>query len=101
MTERTSEQGKRPVQPYLVLAVALILPGVGHLLVRLPSRGLIFLFFTLLFGWITYHLTTPDHSWVGRYAGGLFIYSISVLDAYKNARLRWERYKRGLPPNGD
>lgn len=101
MSESVAMQQRRPVHPYLVLAVALILPGVGHMLIRMQSRGLTFLFFTLLFGWITFHLTTPEHSWVGRYAGGLFIYSISVLDAYKHARLRWERVKRGLTPEGD
>ncbi len=91
---------KPPINPYLVLVVAALLPGVGHMLIRMQSRGLTFLFFTLLFGWITFHLTTPEHSWAGRYAGGLMIYSISVLDAYKHARLRLERFRRGLPLDG-
>jgi len=50
-------------------------------------------FFTLLLGWITYHLTTPENSFLARYAGGLFVYSLSVLDAYKWARVRWEVIK--------
>lgn len=83
---------RRPINPYLVLLLAIILPGAGHVAAGLPSRGLVFIFFMLLFGWITFHLTTPDQSLLGRYAGGIFIYAISITDAYKWARLRWEQY---------
>lgn len=100
MTEAAAMEQKKPVHPYIVLAVAAILPGVGHLLVRMPGRGLTFVFFTLLLGWVSFHLTTPEHSWAGRYAGGLMIYSISILDAYKQARLRWERFRHGQPVEG-
>jgi hypothetical protein len=83
---------RRPVNPYLVLLLAIVLPGVGHVVAGMPSRGLVFVFFMLLFGWTTYHLTTPDHSLIGRYAGALFIYALSITDAYKWARLRWAQY---------
>ena len=46
-------------------------------------RGLVFVFYIVLLGLITYHLTTPEHSFLGRYAGGLFVYAISFLDAYR------------------
>lgn len=71
--------------PAVVLLVAVVLPGVGHVLNRLPLRGLMFVFYMLLLGTVTYHLTGPDQSMVGRYAGGLFIYAISVFDAYTGA----------------
>ncbi|MGI8738880.1 MAG: hypothetical protein ACR2KU_04300 [Gammaproteobacteria bacterium] len=74
--------------PYMVALVAILLPGYGQVLNRQPARGLRFAFFTLLLGWITFQLTTQEHSLLGRYAGGLFIYSLSVLDAYKWARVR-------------
>lgn|GEM_PF-270244 len=74
--------------PWLVTFVALLLPGCGQVLNRQAARGLRFAFFTLLLGWITFQLTTQEHSYLGRYAGGLFIYSLSVLDAYKWARVR-------------
>ena len=48
---------------------------------RLPTRGLMFVFYMILLGVITWHLTTPDHSLVGRLAGGLFVYAISIVDA--------------------
>lgn len=86
---------ERPWHPWLVLAVAIVLPGAGHVMLRMPQRGLVFLFFILLLGWITWHLTTPDQSLVGRWAGGLFIYAISILDAYKLAKIRQIQAQRG------
>ncbi len=74
--------------PLVVLLTALVLPGMGHVLNRLPTRGLMFVFYTVLLGVITWNLTTPDHSLVGRLAGGLFVYAISVVDAYQWAAVR-------------
>lgn len=91
----------RPRHPHLVAAVALLLPGCGQVLNHQPTRGLQFAFFTLLLGWISYQLTTPEHSFLGRYAGGLFVYSLSVLDAYKWARVRWESFQRQLSSTHD
>jgi hypothetical protein len=77
-----------PRPPLLVLAAAIVLPGAGHVLNRTPVRGLIFVFYILLLGAVTYHLTTADQSLIGRYAGGLFIYAISIMDAYRTAAFR-------------
>lgn len=82
--------------PLLVLGVAIVLPGVGHVVNRLPVRGLMFVFYIVLLGTVTYHLTTPDHSMVGRLAGGLFVYAISVVDAYTWAARR-ARASAGAP----
>ncbi|ODA67505.1 hypothetical protein A7A08_01538 [Methyloligella halotolerans] len=79
-----------PLHPYLVMAVAIVLPGVGQLLNNQQQRALVFLFFMILLGMVTMHTASPDASFIGRYAGGLAIYSLSVLDAYRWARLRWE-----------
>lgn len=73
----------------LVLLLAIALPGVGQVVNRMPVRGLVFVFYILLLGTVTFHLTTPEHSLLGRYAGGLFIYAISILDAYT-----WAAYRR-------
>jgi hypothetical protein len=83
-----------------VLAVAVLLPGVGQLVNGSSKRALMFLFFMLSLGWVSYHLTTPEHSFVGRYAGGFFIYAVSLMDAYRFARLRWEIFHR-KPAPGD
>lgn len=90
---------RQPWHPYLVTVVAVILPGCGQVLNHQPTRGLRFAFFTLLLGWISYHLTTPEHSLLGRYAGGLFVYALSVLDAYKWSRVRWELFKQQRSSN--
>lgn len=90
----------RLTHPYAILVVAILLPGMGHVLARVPGRGLTFAFFILLLGWVSYHLTTPEHSFLGRYAGGLLIYAISVLDAYKLARIGWERARHGPQADG-
>jgi hypothetical protein len=84
----------RPSHPYLILLVAVLLPGFGHVLCGQPQRGLTFQLFMITLGIITWHLTTPQHSVVGRLAGGLLIYVVSIMDAYRLARLRWAAFHR-------
>lgn len=91
---------KAPIHPYLVLLAAIVLPGAGHVLLGLPKRGLTMQLFMVALGWITWHLTTPQQSLIGRLAGGFFIYAMSVLDAYRTARLRYAVYQRGSQSGG-
>ena len=79
---------KPPLHPLWVLLIAVLLPGVGQVINNTPKRGLMFVFFMMSLGWVTLHLAPPEASFVGRYAGGFFIYAISVMDAY-----RWARYR--------
>ena len=74
--------------PLLVLASAIVLPGMGHVVLGLATRGLLFAFYAALLDKITWHLTTPEHSLAGRLAGGLFVYALSVVDAYTWAARR-------------
>jgi hypothetical protein len=101
MTVRTPA----PANPYLVLGAAIALPGSGHVLLRVPVRGLQFLFFMVILGWITTKIAPPDASFIGRHAGGFLIYALSVLDAYKIARVRhatWDHSVRhDAGQNGD
>lgn len=78
----------RPINPYLVLLLAIVLPGAGHVLIGDQRRGLAFAFFVLLLGALTYITTTADHSFIGRHAGGLFVWALSIPDAYRRARIR-------------
>ena len=80
---------KRPLHPYIVLAVAILLPGVGHVLCGRTRRGLTMQLFMIALAFVSWHLTTSQHSIVGRLAGGLFIYALSIPEAYRLARLRW------------
>ncbi len=77
-----------PPNPKLVLLVALVLPGAGQVVNRMPTRGLVFVFYVILLAVVTYNLTTPEHSVIGRYSGGIFVYMLSALDAYRWALRR-------------
>lgn len=79
---------KPPLHPYIVLAVALLLPGMGQVLNRQPVRGLIFVCFAVLLGGFTLKTAAPDVSFVGKVSGALFVWAMAVLDAYKVARIR-------------
>ena len=84
---------KPPPNPYLVLAVATLLPGMGQVMNRQPLRGLIFVFFILLLGACTLKTAAPEVSFVGKVAGGLFVWAMAMMEAYKTARIRravWE-----------
>lgn len=88
---------KQPLNPRLVLIVALLLPGMGQVLNRQPVRGLIFVCFAVLLGGFTLKTAAPDVSFVGKVSGGLFVWAMAVLDAYKVARIRravWDHARR-------
>ncbi len=78
----------KPMNPHLVLALAMALPGAGHVAVRDATRGLAFAFFVVFFSVVTYMTTPPDRSFLGRHAGGLFVWALSIPDAYRRARIR-------------
>lgn len=86
---------RAPLDPRLVLAAALVLPGTGQVLNRQPFRGLMFLFFMLLLGGYTLKTAVPDVSIVGKLSGGIFVYAMAVFDAYKHARIRAEVWRHG------
>jgi hypothetical protein len=81
---------KPPLNPYSVLVVAILLPGMGQVLNRQPVRGLIFVCFAVLLGAFTVKTAATDISFVGKVSGGLFVWAMATLDAYKTARIRRE-----------
>jgi hypothetical protein len=87
-------QAKRPVHPYVVLLLAILLPGVGHVAIGQPQRGLVFAFFTLALAILTSLVSNPEASFVGRYAGGFFVWALSIPDAYRRARIAWVVHQR-------
>ncbi|UCI07036.1 hypothetical protein [Mesorhizobium sp. B1-1-8] len=90
-----------PSNPYLVLGAAIVLPGSGHVMLGLPARGLQFLFFMVILGWVTTKVAPPDATFIGRHAGGFLIYALSVLDAYRIARIRHALWVHKARPDGD
>lgn len=85
----------KPLNPYLVLAIGVVLPGCGQVVNKQPMRGLLFVFFILLLGAFTLKTASPDVSIIGKLAGGIFVYAMSVLDAYQHARVRFETWRHG------
>ncbi|MFM9912880.1 MAG: hypothetical protein ACKVN9_05045 [Methylophilaceae bacterium] len=95
MTNPTEKPIKPPLAPHTVLLIAILLPGMGQVLNGSTSRGLMMLFFMLILGVITFNMAAPGISLIGKFSGGIFIYTLAVMDAYYWARYRWESFKRG------
>lgn len=85
----------KPMNPHLVLVLATVLPGMGQVANRQPVRGLIFVFFILLLGAFTLKTAAPEVSIIGKLAGGLFVWAMSMIDAYKAARIRHTLWLHG------
>ncbi|TPI22033.1 MULTISPECIES: hypothetical protein [unclassified Mesorhizobium] len=90
-----------PANPYLVLGAAIVLPASGHVMLGVPVRGLQFLFFMVILGWITTKLAPAEAGFIGRHAGGFLIYALSILDAYRIARIRHAIWVHKARPDGD
>ena len=84
-----------PANPYIVLVSAILLVGSGQVWNRQPLRGLTFFFFMVLLGGFTLITARPEVSLVGKLSGGLFVYAMSILDAYRTARIRHEVWAHG------
>ena len=87
------EKIKLPLDPKWVLLISILLPGVGQLLNNTPVKGLVMVSFMVILGLITFNLAQPHISMVGKLAGGIFIYALSIMDAYYWAKYRWEHFK--------
>ena len=97
----SSDTSPAPVNPYLVLGAAMVLPASGHVILGLPVRGLQFLFFIVILAWVTAKIAPADASFIGRHAGGVLIYALSILDAYKLARVRHALWVHKTRDRGD
>ena len=74
--------------PYKILVASALLPGSGHVWLGQAQRGLTFLFFMVVLGWASAKVMPETASFIGRHIGGVFIYGMCLLDAYKTARTR-------------
>ncbi|MER8430181.1 hypothetical protein [Mesorhizobium caraganae] len=90
-----------PTNPYLVLGAAIVLPASGHVILGVPVRGLQFLFFMVILAWVTAKVAPADANFIGRHAGGFLIYALSILDAYKIARIRTAKWVHGTRAGSD
>lgn len=93
----STQKAKKPFHPYVVLALAILAPGAGQVAVGQPQRGFGFALFSLILALLTWQITPPDRSFIGRSAFGLFVWALSIPDAYRIARTQWEAWKRANP----
>jgi hypothetical protein len=91
--EKEDRMTPAPRSPYHVLLAAVVLPGSGHVLQGRAPRGLMFLFFMIILGWASSHMMPQSASFFGRHIGGIFVYGMSIIDAYKWSRVKWEVWK--------
>lgn len=89
MASGNTEMRLKPIRPIVVLIAAILLPGSGQVLNRQPGRGFTMQMFIIALAIVTWQLAEPDRSVIGKLSGGFFIYAMSILDAYKFAKLRW------------
>lgn len=90
----------KPRSVRFVTVMAFVLPGSGQVFNGAPARGVIMQAGMVFGAFITFMLTTPDISAVGRMAGGLLMYVFSIVDANGIAKLRvhaWERMQAEGP----
>jgi len=73
----------RNAPDWIVLLLAGLLPGVGHIILGKPFRGLVFVFWIIIFAYITFHLSTSGISPIGRLSGGIAVWMLSILEIYK------------------
>ena len=97
----SSPASPAPANPYVVLGAAIVLPASGHVILGVPVRGLQFLFFMVILAWVTTKIAPADAGFVGRHAGGFLIYALSILDAYKIARIRYARWVHNARQGND
>lgn len=64
----------------------MLVPAAGHVLLGKPQRGLIFLFFMVFLGFITFKLTNETISPLGRFAGAFGVWAISVVEVHRIAK---------------
>jgi hypothetical protein len=77
-----------PMNPRLILLIATVLPGGGHVAMGQFRRALGFVLFMLVLGGLTTQFAAPTVSFVGRHAAGFFVYALSIIDAYRRAAMR-------------
>jgi hypothetical protein len=83
-----------PLNPYLVLLAAILLPGFGHVLNGQPRRGLTMQLFMIALAFVTWHLAPASATFLGKLSGGLFVYALSLPEAYRVARMRWQNFHK-------
>lgn len=84
----------RPLHPYVVLASSILLPGSGYVLVGQTRRGFTMQMFMIVFAFVTWHLALAGATLIGKLAGGVFLYALTIPASYRLARLQWAAWQK-------
>ncbi len=76
------------IPTWMIVIAAIVIPGSGHVILGKPMRGLLLLFWMFVFGYITFQLSGENISFIGRYSGGIAIWVLTILEAYRFAKKR-------------
>lgn len=71
---------------YLPLISTILIPGSGYVFLGRPMRGLMMLFWMIIFGYLTFHFSSPGISFIGRISGGIAVWILSVAEVYRISR---------------
>ena len=84
MTDRTPE--RIGYSRYLPLIATIVVPGAGYVFLGRQMRGLVMLFWMIIFGYLTFHFASPGLSFIGRISGGIAVWILSVAEVYRISR---------------
>ncbi|PLX34185.1 MAG: hypothetical protein C0604_02155 [Clostridiales bacterium] len=71
---------KFKLNKWFILFSAIIVPGSGHVMCGKPVRGLVYVFWILSMGYISWMITDLSVNFVLRSTGGLLVWIASVAE---------------------
>jgi len=83
MTKKKSSYKRGRYLKYLPLLITIVIPGSGYVFLGRPMRGLVMLFWMIIFGYLTFMISSPEISFIGRISGGLAVWMLSVIEVYR------------------
>lgn len=83
MTKKKRSYKRGRYLRYLPLLSTILIPGSGYVFLGRPMRGLVMLFWMIIFGYLTFMISSPEISFIGRISGGLAVWMLSVIEVYR------------------
>lgn len=67
----------------LIMLCAFLIPGSGLVILGKPVRGFMYLVWMLFFGYLTYKYSLPATTPIGRFAGGIAVWALSIVETWR------------------
>ena len=78
---------------WFIILSASIVPGSGHVLINRPIRGLIYVFWVLSMGYITFMFTSVEIPFAYRISGGFAVWMASVIELVMSKNLNLKKLR--------